>query len=594
MTTTEPLPVIEALARRALTRLLTVAVRTLGAATLLLACGDSSSANSNGNSASGSGGSSTGACMIGFAGCACSDEGLCLSGLACVDNVCVAGDTTDGVPTGSASDSVSASGTSTTAGTTQDGTTATTGTTGSTGPSTGEGTSTGTTAAVSVSDSEGTSSTSSGTASASSGGPSSDSDGTTSGASCGDGVAEGGEACDGADLGGVTCQSLGFTYGQLGCTPGCEHDTATCTDSAACGDGVVVQNVLCYQPAVQFGSAQIASVKLGDMNGDGHLDMVGSSQVQGTRVRFGNGDGTFAPEKLFAGVKVHIDHLLDVDKDGDLDLIGAIYSQTKIQIVHNDGAGNLAPAVDYDTFTQMLTTTFADVDGDGWLDMGVCGNYQSKIVAFRRGQPGGLFGPIVSYPIDPTYGGYTCGFIDFDDDGALDLWTVVGAAGGPANAQFRVLYGDGAGNFALDAEAIQFPGSRFAHVVHLDGDDHLDVVGFNLSFNMGELAVRRGTATFLEDMLYTFVIDGKGQREGNPGDFDGNAVFDVLVRSDAWVEVFRGDGTGLFYDGVTLETGPFLYDAAVGDLNEDGLDDVLTVHANQPADDAQKVILSDP
>ena len=61
---------------------------------------------------------------------------------------------------------------------------------------------------------------------------------------CGNGTASGAEACDGADLGGATCQSLGFVGGTLGCTPGCRHDTGSCTPVPAglpttCGNGTI-------------------------------------------------------------------------------------------------------------------------------------------------------------------------------------------------------------------------------------------------------------------------------------------------------------------------------------------------------------------
>jgi hypothetical protein len=41
------------------------------------------------------------------------------------------------------------------------------------------------------------------------------------------------ETCDGADLGGVTCTSLGYRGGTLGCDGNCGHDTGTCD---ACAD----------------------------------------------------------------------------------------------------------------------------------------------------------------------------------------------------------------------------------------------------------------------------------------------------------------------------------------------------------------------
>jgi hypothetical protein len=57
-------------------------------------------------------------------------------------------------------------------------------------------------------------------------------------AACGDGVAEGDELCDGNDLGGLTCADLGFSKGELSCTPGCMLDATGCdAGDGDAGDG---------------------------------------------------------------------------------------------------------------------------------------------------------------------------------------------------------------------------------------------------------------------------------------------------------------------------------------------------------------------
>lgn len=64
---------------------------------------------------------------------------------------------------------------------------------------------------------------------------------------CGDGVMEAGETCDGADLGGVTCETLGFDSGALTCVDDCSgFDTSDCSEgTSACGDGVLDEGELC-------------------------------------------------------------------------------------------------------------------------------------------------------------------------------------------------------------------------------------------------------------------------------------------------------------------------------------------------------------
>lgn len=45
---------------------------------------------------------------------------------------------------------------------------------------------------------------------------------------CGNGQIEQGESCDGSNLNGMTCSSLGFQSGTLGCAAGCAFDTSQC------------------------------------------------------------------------------------------------------------------------------------------------------------------------------------------------------------------------------------------------------------------------------------------------------------------------------------------------------------------------------
>ena len=66
-------------------------------------------------------------------------------------------------------------------------------------------------------------------------------------AECGNGVMETGETCDGLDLGGSSCETLGFATGNLACLDDCSgFDTSDCTDDVSqCGDGVIDEGELC-------------------------------------------------------------------------------------------------------------------------------------------------------------------------------------------------------------------------------------------------------------------------------------------------------------------------------------------------------------
>ncbi|MFH2010840.1 MAG: hypothetical protein ABI333_29835 [bacterium] len=66
---------------------------------------------------------------------------------------------------------------------------------------------------------------------------------------CGNGVLEPAEQCDGPELGDESCQSLGFTSGNLACTSDCTYELRGCT---GCGNGVLELDEAC--DGVELGS----------------------------------------------------------------------------------------------------------------------------------------------------------------------------------------------------------------------------------------------------------------------------------------------------------------------------------------------------
>lgn len=70
-----------------------------------------------------------------------------------------------------------------------------------------------------------------------------DTSGCSVAATCGDDLRnQDFEVCDGADLAGLTCESFGFSAGELGCSADCTTlDDSACTEAPSCGDGVVNQ-----------------------------------------------------------------------------------------------------------------------------------------------------------------------------------------------------------------------------------------------------------------------------------------------------------------------------------------------------------------
>ena len=113
---------------------------------------------------------------------------------------------------------------------------------------------------------------------------------------------------------------------------------------------------------------------LGDLDGDGDLDLASTSETTGAvSLRFNNGSGTFAPPPVPANGEVAVGSspvalaLGDVDADGDLDLVSGGPAGLAVRV--NNGSGSFAPPFANGAVAGAANVlVLADVDGDGDLD----------------------------------------------------------------------------------------------------------------------------------------------------------------------------------------------------------------------------------
>jgi hypothetical protein len=116
----------------------------------------------------------------------------------------------------------------------------------------------------------------------------------------------------------------------------------------------------------RLGNAQSFFVMLGDLNNDGFLDAVIGNR-NGGEVWFNDGQGNLAngKQRLGRGVTNTI-FVTDLDGDGDLDLF--LGGDTSIRVWLNDGYGNFKSGqrIKFGRYDAMAV---GDVDGDGVMDV---------------------------------------------------------------------------------------------------------------------------------------------------------------------------------------------------------------------------------
>ncbi|MDO7886633.1 IPT/TIG domain-containing protein [Hymenobacter cheonanensis] len=174
------------------------------------------------------------------------------------------------------------------------------------------------------------------------------------------------------------------------------------------------------------------SIVVGDVDGDGDLDLLtANSSSNNVSVRLNDGRGNFTPPASnpnpAVGTAPRNLAVGDVDGDGDLDLVAATsIGRYSVSVRLNDGTGNFTPPTRNPNPVvggNPNNLALGDLDGDGDLDL-LAANTSSNTVSVRLNDGRGNFTSPTSNP-EPAVGSdpESLALGDLDGDGDLDLLT---------------------------------------------------------------------------------------------------------------------------------------------------------------------------
>lgn len=313
---------------------------------------------------------------------------------------------------------------------------------------------------------------------------------------------------------------------------------------------------------------QPRSVAVGDLNNDGHDDIVVANAAgRSCGVFLGSGAGGFLPMVNYETTHaVRSVKLADVDGDGDLD-IGAVLSSAGFIAFFNDGHGTFPVQSPLSPSVSAVGFSFVDADGDGDQDIGIVNG--SGNVFMHRNDGAGAFTSYASYTTlgnlrDATFG-------DLNGDGSHDMVAVGGGSG------LWVRFNDGAGNFGeiLTYATGSDPASVVVGDITLDG--YSDVV-----VGTGSDAISIFTNVGDGSLVWTGIVY---RGITNPlsvslVDFDGDLVLDVIAvdPEEDSVVVYRNSGDGSLLPPRYFVTGQRPSSVESGDFNGDGIKDIAVAN----------------
>ena len=103
-----------------------------------------------------------------------------------------------------------------------------------------------------------------------------------------------------------------------------------------------------------------------DVNGAGIADIAVALNSSRVSLPLGNGNGTFQPPQQFvAGLGSNSVALVDVNGDGNLDIVTANRSADDFSVLLGTGTANFQPQQRFVTGTQPSGMAVVDMNGDG-------------------------------------------------------------------------------------------------------------------------------------------------------------------------------------------------------------------------------------
>ena len=331
-------------------------------------------------------------------------------------------------------------------------------------------------------------------------------------------------------------------------------------------------------------------VHVADLDGDGDFDIVSASKTDNSLGHDGkitwyenDGSGSWTATDIATSVDARALQVADMDDDGDLDIVSALFDDSTIAWYENDGAADPSwTAADIATNAQGANDVYvADMDDDGDLDI-VSASLGDDTIAWYEND-GAADPSWTSADIATSANAARAVHVaDMDGDGDLDI-----VSASSLDDTIAWYENDGAAdpswtsaNIATTADA-----ARDVQVADMDGDGDLDIV--SASYADDTIAWYENNGAANPSWTSSDIVTNATNAESvYLADMDGDGDFDIVSGSqgDNTVAWYENDGAAdPSWTAVDISTSYDARDVFLADVDSDGDVDIVSASHNDDA-----------
>ena len=280
------------------------------------------------------------------------------------------------------------------------------------------------------------------------------------------------------------------------------------------------ENFSAHTISVANGGESVYAV---DVDSDGDMDVLSATHFDSKIAWYENdGNESFIPHTITtsaAGARTVF--AIDIDGDGDMDVLSASSWDDKIAWYENDGNENFTPHTITTSADEAWSVYAVDVDGDGDIDVLSASNYDDKIAWYENDGNENFTPHTITTSADWANSVYA---VDVDSDGDMDVLSASFLDG-----KIAWYENDGNENFTPHTIKEDYTLVTFwVYAADMDGDGDIDIISSEIAWYEND-----GNENFT---THTLTANPHHARSVYAVDIDGDADIDIISDKIAWYE----------------------------------------------------------